>query len=831
MQRTSFNDGWQVRPRANMFAELMGSGSEPPVGVTLPHDAMIDGTRSPDGNHALGYFAEGDWEYEKHFTAPEEWRGKRVMLEFEAVYRTAVVWVNGTMAGHRPFGYSNFTVSLGEHLRYGEDNVVRVECSARDDARWYSGAGIHRPVHLVIGEPVHVALDGVVVMTPTIDHDGALVVVSTTVENDTNLTTSTTVTAELLDADGAAVARAEAPLTMFAGHTEELRQRLHVNAPQRWDVDTPSLYTCCVTLAADDRVLDTAMTTFGVRTLSADPVHGLRINGESVKLRGACIHHDNGVIGSRAIARADERRVELLKAAGFNALRSAHNPMSRSMIDACDRVGMLVMDETFDIWTQAKMNNDYSRAFTEWWRADVEAMVVKDRNHPSVILYSIGNEIPETGNPSGAAIGRALAERIRAIDDTRLVTNAINALLSCGDTLLGPLRGGPAPAAASTDDSDGDGDNNADDADGLGINTMMTMFEQYLPILLQQEIVSTQTAEAYAYLDVAGYNYCESRYEMDGELFPQRVILGTENRPPVVAQGWKLVEALPHVIGDFTWVGWDYLGEAGIGRISFDPPAADAGGFELMGPYPSLTASSGDLDITGFRRPVSYWREIVFGLAAGPSLAVQPPEHHGQPPSYKSGWALSNAIASWTWPGHEGHPITVEVYADADEVELLVNGTSVGRAPAGADHEFRTLFETRYDAGELVAVAYRAGIEVGRAVLATASGAVLLQVEVDRAEIRADDTDLAYLEITLVDGAGTTWTSADRAATVTVDGPAELLGLGSANPCTEETFGADTHDTFEGRALAVLRPTGAGTITVTVASPGCETRTVTVEAR
>jgi len=830
MQRTSFNDAWQVRPRANMFAELMGSGSEPWIDVTLPHDAMIGGTRSPDGNHALGYFAEGDWEYEKHFTAPEEWRGKRVLLEFEAVYRTAVVWVNGTMAGHRPFGYANFTVSIGEHLRYGQDNVVRVECSARDDSRWYSGAGIHRPVHLVVGEPVHVALDGVVVTTPTVDADGALVVVSTTVENDTNLTTSTEVTTEIVDTDGTVVAATTAPLTMFAGRTETLRQQLHVTAPRRWNVDTPHLYTCTTTLAADGSVLDASTTTFGVRTLSVDPVHGLRINGESVKLRGACIHHDNGVIGSRAIARADERRVELLKAAGFNALRSAHNPMSGSMIDACDRVGMLVMDETFDSWTQAKMNNDYSRSFAEWWEADVEAMVVKDRNHPSVILYSIGNEIPETGKPSGAAIGRALAERIRAIDDTRPVTNAINALLSCGDTLLGPLMGRPTPATESTSD-DGNDDDDEAGADELGINTMMTMFEQYLPILLQQEIVGTQTAESYAYLDVAGYNYCESRYEMDGELFPQRVILGTENRPPVVAQGWKLVEALPHVIGDFTWVGWDYLGEAGIGRISYDPPSGDAVSMALMGPYPSLTAYSGDLDITGFRRPISYWREVVFGLATGPSLAVQSPERHGKTPFYKSAWALSDAVESWTWPGHEGNPVTVEVYADADEVELLVNGTSVGRAPAGRDHEFRARFETTYDAGELVAVAYRGGAEVGRARLASANGPVFLRVETDRTEIRADDTDLAYVSITLVDGNGTTWTSEDRAVTVTIDGPAALLGLGSANPCTEETFGADTHDTFEGRALAVVRPTGPGAITVTVASPGCETRAVTVEAR
>jgi len=823
MQRTSFNDGWQVRPRVNPFAEMFSPGAtEAWTDVVLPHDAMIDTERRVDGPHALGYFAEGEWQYEKRFLAPDNWQTQCLLLEFEAVYRSAVVWVNGTMAAHRPYGYSQFTVDLGEHLSPGEENVVRVECTARQDSRWYSGAGLHRPVHLVVGDRLHVALDGIVVTTPVVDDDGALVKCSTTVENDHDAARTTDVTVTITDAAGVVVARDVAPLTIARHQRVAVEHRLYLAGAQRWSTDAPHVYTCTVTLGTDDDLVDTATTTFGVRTLSVDPRHGLRINGESVKLRGACIHHDNGVLGSRAIARADERRVELLKAAGFNALRSAHNPMSRSMLDACDRVGMFVMDETFDMWTQPKSNDDYARAFADWWATDVDAMVLKDRNHPSVILYSIGNEIPETGRPSGAAIGRAMADRIRALDPTRLVTNGINPLLGCSDTILAPFLGAREEQPADAE---------ADDGEGRDVNQMMNMFEQYLPLLLQQEVVGTQLAESYSFLDVAGYNYAESRYEMDGELFPQRVIVGSENRPPFVAQGWKLVQDLPHVIGDFTWVGWDYLGEAGIGRISHDAPSKDAGPGDIMGPYPWISARSGDLDITGFRRPVSYWREIVFGLTAGPAIAVQPPDLHDQTPAYKSSWALSDAIASWDWPAQVGTPVTVEVYADADEVELLVNDEPVGRAPADAASEYRALFETTYQPGTLVAVAYRDGTEIGRASLVTPVGDVALDVAADRAEIRADATDLAYVSITLVDGNGTTWTSADRAVTVTVDGPAVLLGLGSANPCTEETFGADTHDTFEGRALAVVRPTGPGPITVTVASPGCETRAVTVEAR
>lgn len=821
MERTSCNDGWRVRPRTSPFAEMFSREPATWQEVTLPHDAMLDGERGPEHPHDLGYFPEGTWTYERHLDAPAEWRGRTVLLEFEGVYRGAVVSVNGTQVARRPYGYSAFSVSLGEHLRYGETNVIRVDCIAHADTRWYSGAGIHRPVHLVVADPVHIALDGVVVTTPQVDADVATVVVATAVENATNITAALTVTTELSDAAGAVVGRAVSPLTVMPGATELLRARMHVVAPRRWSVDSPTRYTCTTTLERDGEVIDTSTTTFGIRTITVDPVMGLRINGEPVTLRGACVHHDNGVIGSRAIARADERRVEIMKAAGFNALRSAHNPMSRSMIEACDRLGMLVMDESFDMWRFSKGNDDYSRSFDDWWAADLTSMVVKDRNHPSVILYSIGNEIPETGTPVGSALGRAMAEHLRALDPTRLVTNGVNPMLSCFDTILAPYLSAAPPA----DDSDAD----ADDEQG-DVNTMMTMFEQYLPLLLQQEVVGTQTAEAFAYLDVAGYNYAESRYAMDGELFPQRVIVGSENRPPFIAQGWKLVQELPHVIGDFTWTGWDYLGEAGIGRIAYDEPAAtDAAG--IMGPYPYLTAGSGDIDITGFRRPVSFWREVVYGLAAGPYLAVQPPVTHGRRPSYKSAWALSDAASAWTWTGDEGKPVTVEVYADADEVELLVNGVAVGRASAGAEHEFRAVFETVYEPGELTAVAYRNGAVIARSSLATATGPVHLQVEADRSEVRSDDTDLAYVTITLVDAAGTPWTSADRAVTVTVAGAGELLGLGSANPCTEETFGAPTHDTFRGRVLAVVRPTGAGSITVSVSAPGCTEQSVAIEAR
>jgi beta-galactosidase len=624
----------------------------------------------------------------------------------------------------------------------------------------------------------------------------------------------TGVTTEIVDDAGTVVASDVAPLTVFPGRPETLRQRLFVAHPHRWSVDRPALYVCRTALNGGGTdgsgALDHASTDFGIRTIAVDADRGLRVNGEPVDLRGACIHHDNGVLGSATFARAEERRVEKLKSAGFNALRSAHHPMSTALLAACDRLGVLVMDETFDMWTEPKMEDDYSHSFPDWWEADVDAMVLKDRNHPCVIMYSIGNEIPETGRPSGAAVGRAIAERIRALDDTRLVTNSINPMLSVGMDVIASLAGGIE--VTPTEDT--------------GINTMMAMMEQFLPIILQHDVIDERTAESYAYLDVAGYNYTESRYAMDHDLHPHRVIVGSENRPPSIAANWLLVRQHPHVLGDFTWTGWDYLGEAGIGRAQY--ASEEIGGF--MGEYPWLTANCGDFDITGFRRPVSYWREIVWGRRAEPYVAVRPPARHGEATSAGTGWSFTDAVASWSWPGFEDRPVTVEVYADADEVELLVNGTSVGREPAGADHKYRAVFETTYSPGELTAVAYRDGAESGRVSLISASGAVELDVRVDRDRIAADDRDLAYVEIALIDDDGNVHHDEDRAVTVAADGPAVLQGFGSGNPCTDETFANPTHDTFDGRALAVIRPTGPGTITVTVSAKDCDDRTVTFEA-
>ncbi|MEV6712872.1 glycoside hydrolase family 2 TIM barrel-domain containing protein [Lentzea sp. NPDC051208] len=809
MIRTSFNDGWQFRRKVSTFAESAG----PPVpfeAVTLPHDALIRQERiRPETDHAaagaVAYFPGGTFEYRKTFPVSEDHRGRRVLLEFEGVYRDAVVYVNGDYVGQRPYGYSGFTVDVGPYLKYGHDNEVRVEARAHQDSRWYSGAGIYRDTWLLVGDLVHVEPDGIRVTTPQIDAERAAVEVATTVGNDSIVIRTVEVITEIRDAAGEVVASRTDPLTVLPGTRAISRQRLYVRDPALWSPDSPALHSAQVVLREGDGEVDSDSAVFGIRTLSLDPVRGLQVNGETVKLRGACVHHDNGVLGAVNAARAEHRRVEILKAAGFNAIRMSHHPMSRAMLDACDRLGVLVVDETFDVWTSAKSAFDYSLTFPEWWERDVEAMVAKDFNHPSVVLYSIGNEIPEVGSPAGAAWSRKLAEKVRSLDSTRFVTNSVNVTLAVMADLA-EMRERMSQAAS--------------EEQGGGINTLMaTDAGAMMNKIAAADFVTQRTAEVFATVDVAGMNYADSRYEMDHELFPERIILGTETFPTRVDVNWNLVQRFGHVIGDFTWTGWDYLGEAGIGRQQYLTPESPRP--EHVGPYPYLVAQCGDIDITGYRRPASYYREIVFGLRAAPYLSVRRPSTHGLT-AFGSPWAWSDSIASWTWPGFEDSPVVIEVYSDADEVELLLNDRSLGRHPVGPPHRFRTEFEAGYEPGELVAVAYRDGEETGRHTLRTATGPVRLRAEVERPVIASTGGDLAYVALTLTDEHGTTFTSADRPVTLEVSGDGELLGYGSADPSTEERFDSVERRTWDGRALAVLRPTTAGKVRLIATAPDCE---------
>ncbi|MDQ0577246.1 glycoside hydrolase family 2 TIM barrel-domain containing protein [Agromyces albus] len=784
------------------------------VPVVLPHDAVLASGRVDDpAQLASGYFPAGAWEYRTRFTAPEQWRDRHVVLEFEAIYRSAAVFVNGNLAARQPAGATAIVVDLDRHLRFGAENEIVVEARANRDARWYTGGGIIRPVYLAIAPRVHIPLDGVAVTTPEHDGEASLVQVVTTVCNPELVPAMRRLETSIFDPSGEVVGVDAIRVSVPAGGTAEVSQRILVMAPQRWSVDSPALYRVDSTLSSvsDDGQVDRSQVQFGIRSLHLDAARGLRINGKPVNLRGACVHADNGVIGAATFDRAEERRVEILKSAGFNAIRSAHQPMSRGMLDACDRLGMLVMDELTDVWTRSKSPEDGADQFLERWQADLKAMVAKDRNHPSVIIYSIGNEIPEAATRSGAELTRSMTAATRRLDPTRYVTAAVNGALFVmpGHVDIEPeLLGG-----ASLDEAE-------------EINGRKLSLEEWMSALAVTEAVTELTEEAYGGPDIAGMNYQDSRYALDHRLYPNRVIVGSETFPTHIDRLWALVLEHSHVIGDFTWTGWDYLGEPGLGRMHYRDDPAGGG---PLGAYPFLTSGAGDIDITGERRPASYYREIVFGLRRVPYIVVRRPHTRGK--AMKSApWSWTDSISSWTWSDVGTEPLEVEVYSDAAEVELFIDGRSLGRQPAGPGHRYRALFAVEYTAGSLEAVAIREGVAAERTAVRTAESRRRLALTAERTALRGDGRDLAFIVVELVDAGGVRATDGDVEVEVRVDGPGALQGFGSAVMSTEESFADARHTLHDGRALAVVRPSGSGSITVTATAAGLGSTSVDLVA-
>jgi beta-galactosidase len=796
MIRQTLNEGWTVAPRRGLFAELTAVGA--PENVTLPHDALRDlprDPRSPNGSHS-GYHPSAHVFYERVIEAHEDWAHKNVIIEFEGVYRDAVVFLNGDFVGQRPAGYSPFILDLGPFLKIGERNILRVEARTHQDSRWYTGVGIYRNVWLAVSDRVHIPLDGVVVTTPQVDDDLAVVALAVTVRNDSHHTRTLRLASVVVNASDESVSETSVPVTVLPSETAIVRVRHYVRSPRRWDLDDPYLYLARSTLLDETGAsLDTSETTLGIRTIQVDPVHGFRLNGRSVKMRGGCIHHDNGAIGAAAIDRAEHRKAELLKAAGFNAVRSAHNGISRTLLDACDRIGLLVMDELTDVWTTGKSSYDTSLTFPDWWERDLEALVRNDRNHPSVVMYSIGNEILEIGRPGASAWGRRLAEKVRELDPTRPVTNAVNGLMAVLDVALKANESMPFDFNAILGD-DGSG--------AVGAS----------------EAVTTLTEEAHAQVDVAGINYSEMRYDLDAELFPERIVVGTETFPGRLDSLWALVEKHPQVIGDFAWTAWDHLGEAGVGRAVYeDDPVQPAG---MASPHPWLLSQAGTIDINGIRRPISYWREAVWGLTTDPYIAVHRPQGFGRKLAVGR-WAWDDVLNSWAWDASDGSPVVVDVYADADEIELLLDADSLGVALVGVEVPGRTRaciarFHTVYRRGTLTAVARRGGREIGRTKLQSLQGQASLHACVERDQVSASPRDLAYVHITLADADGTVAVDAAADVTVTVTGPGELVALSNAKPDDETPFSSNLRRTHEGRLLAIVRPTGVGQIAVAALS-------------
>jgi len=788
--------------------------------VDLPHDWSIESPPDKDNpsGGGGGFFVGGVGWYRKTFRAPEDWKGKRVSVEFDGVYRDAAVYLNGRKLGTHPYGYTSFTFDLTPELNFSGVNVlaVRVDNSAQPNSRWYSGSGIYRHVRVVVTDPTHVAHWGVFVTTPEISNTTAKVALHTRVANESAEVAAVIVETTLFDKAGKKVGVAQTKLTIAAGSEAEAAQEITVANPSLWSPASPALYRAVSQVQKDGKVLDRVETPFGIRSLAWSTEKGLLLNGRPIKLTGGSVHHDNGPLGAAAFDRAEERRVELLKAAGHNALRTAHNPPSPAFLDACDRLGLLVLDEPFDVWKAHKVKFDYGSNFDEWWKQDLDSMVLRDRNHPSIVIWGIGNEIPELEVDRGAALAKPIVDEMRSLDTTRPLTLAFP-----GTTTK--------PSAAAV----------------------------------------------FSLLDITGYNYnLIPTYAKDHEQLPSRIMLTTESLPAKVFPLWQITEDNPFVIGDLAWTAMDYLGESGIGAWSYGTPeqakAAEqimsgalgntaivdqmftgmANGVDAMAEmsknadpamkasmavlfhgFPWHAAACGDLDLTGYRKPQSYYRDILWNSGDRVYTTVRLPEPEGKK-IIAVGWAVYPTLPTWNWPGQEGKELQVEVYSGVEKVQLYLNDKLIGEKPAGRDQEFKAVFTVPYTPGTLKAVGLRGGRAVAESVLTTTENASKLRVTADRMVVTADGQDLSFVTVEATDAQGRLDLWADQEVQFSISGPGAIAAVGNGDGQDSTAYQGDHRKLFQGRAQVVIRTSRQpGAIRLIAKASGLSDGSVTIDAK
>lgn len=778
MKSVSFNLGWYVR-----HVEDSGLGTP----VTLPHDAMLSEPRTAlaEGGLNVSWFEGRDYVYTKKWDVTQAQLARHNVLEFEGVYRKAEVFVNGKKAAFRPYGYTNFYVELDGLLRAGENTVEVIARNAdQPNSRWYSGAGIYRPVKLWSSPKKYIPLNGVKIRTVSISPAVIAVTVKTSVPGDVQV--------EILDG-GRVVASA----------TGSGSFQLEIPNGKLWSVEHPNLYTARVTFGED-----ADEETFGIRSLTWGN-DGLKMNGERIILRGACIHHDNGLLGAACHPDALERRLRILKENGYNAIRSAHNPCSKAALEICDRMGMLVMDEYIDHWYIHKTKYDYVEFFDQFWKQDMTDMVDKDYNHPCVILYSTGNEVAETAQPRGIALAGEMTQLLHSLDSTRPVTCGINIFFNFLNSIgfgqysdekaeKEAAKAAKAKAAGKKAKEKSTGSKFFNDMAGI-------MGADFMKLGATLHGSDVTTRKAFAAMDIAGYNYGEKRYKKDLKKYPDRLILGSETFCSDAYRFWELAKDNPRLIGDFVWSGFDYLGETMVGSWEF---AEYAKNFEAGLGW--MTAGSGRIDLTGKPLGEALYTRVAFEQAQGPFLAVRPLCHDSKRHS-PSAWKMTNAMPSWSWQGCEGKKAHVEVYARAAEVELLLNGKSVGKQSMKNNCLFT--FHVPYENGTLEAVAYDAsGKEQGRCALKTAEAETVLQAVPEQTQVKPGR--LCFIRLQYADAQGIVKPAERGLLDVTVEG-GKLVGLGSACPFYELDYRGSKADTYYGEALAIVEAGSEGTVTLT----------------
>jgi len=765
-RRLAFNDGWRFFKGEAAGAERPDFADAAWRTVQLPHDWAIEGPFDSKLNPhtgALPIFGTG-W-YRKSFTLPAGAANRFYSIEFDGAMSNARVWLNGHELGGRPYGYIGFSFDLTPYLRFDGDNVIAVRLTPEDhSSRWYPGAGIYRNVWLDVTGPQHVARWGTYVTTPEVSGEKATIAVKTELRNRAGSAATVALRTSVLDADGKSVAQTSSQATLAAGGSSTESASLSLAHPQRWDIDRPYLYTLVSEVLDGQRVVDRYTTPFGVRTIAFDKTQGFLLNGRKIKLQGVCNHADLGALGMAVNRRATERQLQIMKAAGVNAIRTSHNPPSPELLEFCDRLGLVVMDEAFDMWRIPKVPNGYSKYFDEWSERDVRDMVRRDRNHPSIIMWSIGNEIPEQGSKDGWKDAKRLVDFFHQEDPTRPTTSAFN---NWSDAIANKL---------------------ADQVDVPGFNYKPMFYEKVLQDHPDWAIFGSETASTVSSRGV--YHLPIEKYEKHDSLqiSSYDIIVPAWATPPDVE--FAAQDRFPNVMGEFVWTGFDYLGE----------PTPYFGG---RGPnekdWPARSSYFGMVDLAGFPKDRYYLYQSVWSKA--PMVHVLP---------------------HWNWAGREGQNIPVMAYSNGDEVELFLNGKSLGRKkrfsepveiPVGnnisPDHKFSTryrlLWQVPYQPGTLKAVAYQGGKQVAVDEVHTAGVAAKVRLIADRGAIQADGEDLSFITVRIEDKDGNLVPGADNLVHFTVTGAGSIAAVDNGNAATVEPFQANQRKAFSGMALLVVR--------------------------
>lgn len=751
MKKISLNKNWCFCKEGEAFYE-----------IDLPHDAMQLEKRVPDlaDGSASGYFPGGKYIYEK--VLPKE-DAPCLLIEFEGVYRNSEIYVNGERVGGHRYGYTNFYVDVSGKLTE-EENILRViaDNSQTPNARWYTGSGIYRNVWLYKSGAEHFIPDGTRIQTLSLSPARVKIDAGVCGEGEIELIVK--------DKRGNIVAKQTECTSVF---------ELEIADAKPWSAERPNLYTFEFFFVKGGDVVDAQSIKTGLRTIAWNAEEGFLINGKSVKLRGGCIHHDHGILGARSYIEAERRRIERLKEAGFNAIRSSHYPAGKDLLNACDELGMYVMDETFDVWKVAKNKYDYSLDFDACWREDVRAMVAKDYNHPCVVMYSIGNEITEAGTPLGAQTARMLCDELHALD-SRPVTAGLNILISYFGPKIAKMKEKKEGVFGSQQFND--------------FAVAMKKVEEMYAKLDPKELIDC-FGETFACIDIIGFNYGERHFERLHELLPDRVMLGTETFPSRIVENWRRVKKHPYIIGDFMWTAWDYLGEAGVGHPEYGVKTA-----QFAKPYPCLTADCGAFDLIGKPDTQAHLNRILWKGKPRAYIAVHPVDRGGQQPVL-SGWRMTDAVHSWAWFGYNCAAVAVDVYSNAKKIVLYQNGVRVAER---AVKEYQCSFEVPYLHGYLRAVGYNGnGKEICEDVLYADGAKLSLCMTVQK--VKRED-EIVFVELSLRDERGTVPYTRDIEIEIQVEG-GKLLAFGSAHPENTQTYIANSHTTYRGRLLAVIKRT------------------------